>query len=491
MIVNINSYTKLKSHKIASQCSSPTHNSDVKTEKIPCAIEILTNQLPCSSSTQPSLEQEFEVYCTREVNIKAHCEFQDYLTANEGHPENIKPHLDLAERGMLVSTGAERSFFGLLFSDKSDGLIVMDINPRVKAYVDFTTVLLRISQTVEKFRKLSEKLHHANYKIGLDGAIKTLSNKIVKASFSVFMKNYYLKHLNDFADIYYRTEKTWKLYDAFSECRYHLNEQQFAKLKNFAQAGNIIAITGDINDLCFLKNRKISVVDTSNISLFTMLNLVGEGEFHPRIIHTQQNVETTKYSSYIHKPLDKEEKAEFDDMLNKMVQKDPSKLSRWIATKIFFAKSTTPDKGPFNADLGPMYTHASLQFFKDYFQKNYIEVPGIGSLNLHTYDDIEKLATASFDQIEHMLKNPGITNFLLPLVEYWQVLLPDRYFIFSCLEGWNEAFKKMMHRSPSDLSIFLKTLEAHNLAIPQTVQSLIIGLYQSPGVEPVESSPME
>jgi hypothetical protein len=44
------------------------------------------------------------------------------------------------------------------------------------------------------------------------------------------------------------------------------------KLQTYARAGNIIAVVGDIQELSFLEERHIEVIDTSNISDYTLID---------------------------------------------------------------------------------------------------------------------------------------------------------------------------------------------------------------------------
>jgi hypothetical protein len=113
-----------------------------------------------------SLEQELEKEGCWQIDLDQWCSFYDFLEPNEGNPQKLIPHLqEISKKGVVVSTGTERSFFFLLFLVKllanknlCEGLIIKDINPKVKAYVDFNVLLLRITKTVEEYRELSERI---------------------------------------------------------------------------------------------------------------------------------------------------------------------------------------------------------------------------------------------------------------------------------------------------------------------------------------------
>ena len=267
-----------------------------------------------------SLEKEFSLIAMpRCVDIYAHCPFRDYLEPNEYFPEGVKPHLQWNKKGLLVSTGTERSFFDLLFSDETqcEGLVVCDINPRVKAYVDFNVLLLRISKTREEYLKLSTVPEDDQT---LNERIKIIGTKINECPLSQKIHDYYLNNFKKFASIYLYADQFWrgKKSEYFTECRYDQYDDAFLKLQKYAQSGNIIAAIGDINDLTFLKRRHITILDTSNILAYSLLDLHGPQDFHPRIIWTNLTLYTTTYRSYIHEDLSTEEKKELNTFINEM-----------------------------------------------------------------------------------------------------------------------------------------------------------------------------
>ncbi|MBA2369556.1 MAG: hypothetical protein H0V82_11115 [Candidatus Protochlamydia sp.] len=110
--------------------------------------------------TSLSLEEEFEFAIFQDVDIKTENHFDICLEPNELFPTAVKPHLDLMEKGIIVSTGTERSFFDLLFADEKrcEGLVIVDITPKIKAYNDFNTLLLRIAVNRRDYFNLSSSL---------------------------------------------------------------------------------------------------------------------------------------------------------------------------------------------------------------------------------------------------------------------------------------------------------------------------------------------
>lgn len=313
------------------------------------------------------LEDEFESFAFPEkVNIHEDCDFPDFFEPNEYFPERVKPHLSLSETGILVSTGTERSFFDLIFSDetKCEGLVVVDVNPRIKAYVDFNVLLLRIAKTRQKYLKLSTIPQDEAFQ----KRIKKISSKILKSDLPLKVKEYFFKNLKPFASIYLTSDHFWRGPKAeyFKECRYDRIDEQFYKLQRYARSGNIIAKVGDINNLTFLKNRTVSVVDTSNILNYHMLNLCGEGDFRPRVIWTQITMENNTYRSYEHEILSETEKSEFNQMKNQIVQLPNEKMVAYVFNSMIAHYNDNSENEQFDSSTGYIFSNKTLLRMKEY-----------------------------------------------------------------------------------------------------------------------------
>ena len=308
-------------------------------------------------SRYPSLEMQFADQCLVDVDVHAKCNFDDFLEPNEYEPEGIEPHLKMVEQGICntaegvatleqeglhVITGAERFFFMHCFSDekKCQGGVGRDINPRVKAYNDFNILLLRIAKNKEEYIALSETVYYEDSPEEKIAAIKTRISIIAEKmensdDIPNKVKDYYRKHLQDFAFLYLQQPRRWKKdpsleskqfvsfsdsnHRYFKSCQYHLDNAQFLKLQACAKSGNMISTIGGINDLVFLKSRKVTVIDTSNISDYVMLDIRLGNNLKPLVIHTHGTGRPTTYCSYIHEPLTKQEDCEFD-MLVKSIK---------------------------------------------------------------------------------------------------------------------------------------------------------------------------
>jgi hypothetical protein len=107
-------------------------------------ILVMSIEISCNTANYyndvglKNLEAEFASLAFSDVNIQK-CDFADYLSLNEGMPEQMGEHLELMEEGVVVFTGGERGFFTVLFSkeEKFQGGIGRDINYKVKCYGDF------------------------------------------------------------------------------------------------------------------------------------------------------------------------------------------------------------------------------------------------------------------------------------------------------------------------------------------------------------------
>jgi hypothetical protein len=196
-----------------------------------------------------------------------------FLTPNEIFPENVASHLKSMPQGVILSVGTERCFFDLLFADpaKCEGMVVRDVNSRVKAYVDFNVLLLRIAASRQEYCSLAKKPENEEaFKVRL-AAIRAM----IGASDDIpsFLKAYYQKYLEDFASVYYRTEKDWA-YESegfYSKVNYYKNDALFAKLQLYAKAGRIVSTIGDINDLSPFCTQKIGAIDASNVGEYCFL----------------------------------------------------------------------------------------------------------------------------------------------------------------------------------------------------------------------------
>ncbi|MCD6045977.1 MAG: hypothetical protein K0R48_1140 [Gammaproteobacteria bacterium] len=228
---------------------------------------------------------DIDLFCQK-FDIKAlRRTIGDYRRPNEGTPSNIKPHLALMEKGWIISTGTQRCFFDLLLSpeDKCEGLITVDIDPRVKAYNSFLVLLLYFSESLEEF-------HHL-WKIELQALVHLLREKIKTSEILPRFQLYLNENLETFAQFYFYPEKD-SIEQHFPEegdntgIEYHKDEALFQKLRRYAINFKIIPLVGNIEDLSFAKHRTITIIDVSNIADYSALHFHGAENSSPRIIST-------------------------------------------------------------------------------------------------------------------------------------------------------------------------------------------------------------
>jgi len=331
-----------------------------------------------SSILPKSLEMEF--MRQYEEDLYKECDFEDYLIPNEPNVHNVVEHLEKAkEPGIVVSTGTERSFFNLslISREKSLGLVVRDINPKVKMYVDCNLLLLKLAENREDYKKLSTCNREV---ITIAEKIEEIRNRLLKSSeISDFMKGYYQKHLTRFAQVYFIDSKyqAWREHKTFSSLSKYFDEDiLFQRIHVHAKNGNIIATVGDIGDLRFLDQYRISVLDTSNIKEYSLIQLK-TGSF-PVVIST--TAKFWLYESCVHEGLTVEEELKGKNLLT-----------------IFEAIFTKKEKPLFlSRDLHDMIARTYPHFLiPSYFSREYIailehyknsyliEIPLYGFVNTH------------------------------------------------------------------------------------------------------------
>lgn len=266
----------------------------------------------------------------QEIELTTKVNFSEFLSPSECDPASVAGHLHMESEGIIVSTGTERSFFDLALAPPlCQGLVVVDICHKVKAYVDFNTLLLRISDSKIEYAQLSADIDETKEDICV--RVERIREKLIyKLDNMNGMDTYYKNNLEDFAKIYFGQHKDWRIsqigpfkIDNFEGVRYHLDDHLFLKLQYYAQTGNIIAVVGDIQELSFLEAINIEVIDTSNISDYTFLNLKSKSFFrkNPTIIWTNIHRGPAAYYSKKYIPSDDESSCQkIDHLLNTLKQ---------------------------------------------------------------------------------------------------------------------------------------------------------------------------
>ncbi len=413
------------------------------------------------------LEVEFEEELTQEER-ESKSGFTDYIYPNEGSPEGIIKHLELAKPGIMVCTGAERSFFNLILIDETKcfGLVIRDLNPRVKAYVDFNTALIRISKTCDEYARWTLKISDPDE---LSQAINAICGEIVNSSMPENMKDYYIKNAQKFGGIYFEVDKSWMTNEYFRKVFYAQDDLQYQKIKRYADAGNIISTIGQINDLLFLKNRNIAVVDTSNICDYSMIDLNGGEDFNPRVIWTKMFFPyfevhgspmvcpVTKYYSYTHCNLNKNDYNKIKKLINKICRAVfATDATAWINKNM--KKLDNDDE--FSSDVGPFYTLNMLNKLEEFVNEHIIEVVDLWSPILITNNDsLKTINYLKTDNLFKLINSKEIKPFILLLVQRWELFKPTVNLALSYVEEWRNEFENRFEKPFSGLDRFLDHLK--------------------------------
>lgn len=434
-----------------------------------------------------NLEKQFQNICFKDMNLDAPLQLlggmkvNDFIIPNEGSPQYILPHLDkVEEQGILVCTGTQRSLFNLcLGADKYTGLVVRDINPKVKAYIDFIVLLLRLSENREEYRQLSELALPKSYSKEDRESLTKDKTKAIKhkleqsASIPEKAKNYYLKNFESFADIYFSYENTaffgWKTDPNYAEVHYHENDRLFKILQDHAKSGRIMAAAGDINDLRFLDSQKIAVVDVSNISDYSLIDLQIGTSSRPRVIWTIQSPEKTGFYSYTHKPLTDKQRKEMTQLIQIIMKTrtaaNPDRLATDL-TDIF--PDNAGKHNEFDCPPSASFTEETLKKLRLFKEKFLLEISkkkwaclclvccNLEYLELH--------------EIQILSHHPLISNFVKVLVSLWNTLPSEKYFAFSEVPGWQEAFQDEQKKDNSFFQSYLRKhsqfITPHNIPLP-------------------------
>ncbi len=430
-----------------------------------------------STDKQQSLENRYAHLIFQDFEVHKDFGFQDYhQTQNEWPPQNIKPHLHQEQPGITVTTGTERGFWELLFSEEEfcEGLVFRDISPKVKAYIDFNVLLLRISKNMQEYAELSDPIPWwlENGSAILSNRITVITEKTQNSDLPEQVKNYYLKNIKRFGSVYLHLGQhaDWRKDHHFSKCWYHQDEEPFLKLQRYAKSGNIIATIGDINDLRFLKDTKINIVDTSNIHDYCVVNLQGEGEFSPKVIWTELTLEGTRYYSapYTpHEPLNEKEDKEFQTWVALFKQTHPG-----IGNHKHYFQILT-EKLKLEASSLRNNPKEVLSKLRKYMQDSVLPDPNLRIINdpILGYFSLSNLSEINGLSPEHtniLCRNPQTKQHLPFLIGKMSSLRPEHYLAFIKIEGAKEEFERQCSQLNINLDYLLNcTSDSQLLAFTQ------------------------
>lgn len=452
-------------------------------------------QVETESAERTNLEKSFShlAFPEDELNIAKISYFDVYLSPNEGHPQKIAFLLEGVETGFLVSTGTERSFFNLLFSDqkKCRGLIVRDINPKVKQYVDFSVLLLKISETSSDYRFLSiiESIDYdlmpkmqgnrvemfKNFckyqqefwniqpeaaKEERDKKIDLIRQKIEEKIHNPIEKRYYLKNLESFAKVYYQTDGRWKksnlsqsqIQQQFAEVQYDQDEILFQTLRKYAVDGNILATVGNINDLTNFNELPISIVDVSNIPDYVPIDI--QFSQNPPIIQTKREWGITYYYKIQPIALSQDERIIYDGLLGKIL--DAGLMERLTAMGGSFGRLLN------SSDILPGPNKQCLEKLQTSVEPSLFNIPNVGWM--HLPKSSSQLSDISCKKINQYENSPEILVHICQFLDThsehvstfaysWDTLSPSVYAaLFLNSQAFKNCFQVMYDMYKDSLS---------------------------------------
>lgn len=433
------------------------------------------------SSFSPSLESELKNEWMVDIDLDYTSDFdkklttrEEYFEPNEEHPEAVIPHLALAEKNIIVSTGTERSLFDLLFGE-FEGLVIRDVNPLTAAYHHFNIILLRFCSR-EEYNTLSTPVFDGSAATFIPTKVKAnhlikqapflermaiISKKIENSDLADELKEFYQRNLNVCGAVYLSQDHNWRRWKSFSACQYQNNESQFLKLQKLARKGMIVPTTGDINQLQFLDPKKvpfkISVVDTSNIADYVPIDLQGLSGTSTRIITTTFSGANGVYFSCMHRPFSEQEASEFNHLFRNVLL--PCHESEAKAEKTVKSLKKINMRDVFNITTPNIYSSDRLGLLQEYLDESVINIPGI---QVDMKSNMKKLNTLSPTDIQKLCEHPRTAQFLKILVSTSQ-LSQDIYMAFSKIKGWTETFESYFMENPSKLPRLLKKLRNASL----------------------------
>lgn len=412
-------------------------------------------------TTTPSLEATFEHLICTNVDITLKIGFEDYLDPNElidqplGRDESysspdckaipLKDHLSTMRKGYAVSVGTERSFFLLALADPDlcDGLIVRDINPKVKAYVDFNVLLLRISSSREEYCSLAKRPSKEEYSKRLE---TILANITTTEDLPGNLKEYYRKNLENFANVYYyQSSKEWAekdsdLYKMFYSVHYYNDDDLFTKLQRYAKQGRIISSIGSINDLSSFHDLPISLIDTSNVSEYEFLDIHGCSFDAPvTIIHTKGTGHSgTTFYSKQYSPIQDVEREEFEELIRRLKSTNPQMYEKNLA--LAFANTLN-----IGAPICPGYTKDVLELTRAYCRNNLYQLPDGRFVDMEEGSGEKILASLSPEIIEKMIHDSCFVRFVPKVVNAsFPLMISNAYILFMDLPGWRDTYEERL-----------------------------------------------
>lgn len=425
----------------------------------------LSNKSPLTTNPDESCASLETTYATEWTHISDPIvNFPDFLVPNEGGIQKYQSLFVLNQRGFVLSTGAERSLFTLLLcaknsADLCNGLIVRDISRNVKMYVDFVVLLLRLTKDCNEFEEWSSEIVQTipeEKEQEITRRIRMIGSRLDHDdSMNSDVKGYYCTNLTELANLYFGIPKKWKESPAYIS--YWKDKESFQILKRFARSGNIIATIGDIEDWRFLDNCRPAFLDISNIADYKLLSARYLPRGLPIIYLSSVDNQHSQYNRYVvSSPLSDEERQEVDQLL--AIMQDAGVIDRENASdlkKVFYDSLT---KHPILEKHPVGYFPELLSMLRFYKEHYLLEVSSLGwfcffdqCVRINVNQKLLKLELSDIQKICEVPDARKIVEIHVRMWPYYQYHL-DRFFAFSKIPGWNEAFLKEAQVKQNDRS---------------------------------------
>lgn len=343
-------------------------------------LEAMENDVP---PPLMGLEKDFSALFNETISFDSPY-LHHYLEPNERGVVEAQHHLSMQLPGLLISVGTERSLFSLILSVKSSGrnclgLVVRDVDPKVKGYLDFAVLLFRISTNTEDFRSLTEcprlcyppVMAEEEYQRLLEAKLIDIRERLEQANLPLAVKAYYRRHLPILFSIYMEKKRFWELEYPEGFLDYHKDDELFAILQRYANDGNILITIGEIGDLHFLVDYPIGLIDLSNVPDFSMFDLKNDRlACEPRVVWTKIKEQSRGdtwafYYSCLYHPLPKKEREEMNLLIDDMARSHPHPKKKFSYRMMaFFLKKWNP--GVLEPYCFPSYTYEFLSVLRNY-----------------------------------------------------------------------------------------------------------------------------
>jgi hypothetical protein len=313
--------------------------------------------------------------------------FGVYHYPNEDHIGKIVPFLESMEKGWIISTGKWRSFFDLILAPvQCEGLIVRDVNPEVRAFIEIEKLGFLLCNNVEEFQQFLMDIKEMPTEETLTRLLQKINETV---SVTSEIKEYYSKNLELFLEqssmksrehAFVWQKPYWK--DDFPN--YYQCSKMFLKLKKYAKAGRIIATTGSMNDLDFLikyPGVKPSIVDTSNIWEYSPLKMKFAEGCRPSLIFVSgfgrgAMSNGLKYRSLDWNPISEEDRALFD----RVCQRPQERFYDRRPIEVFF------------------YTQSCIPHAKKWFEENFVMVSEDRFVDLSDREALRNIASMPLEE---------------------------------------------------------------------------------------------